>query len=340
MAVEVRRGTQAEDLTRTLIQLRKLIEELLEAGTADMLGAGAAMNGAARSMVLKDGWTSPYRRSGDSTAWVSPPLWAALRRRTEVLAHLVLEMYVRGLTTRDIEDALREWGGESVLSHASVSRLSERLREEYEAFCVPDGSGFAVVYLFADAICESLRQQAGLQQAILVTCATLRDGSKMLLHMSLGNKESERDWLEHFRSLVRRGLPTPLTVTTDGAPGLIKAVDAMWPEAERIRCWVHKMQNILDKVPGAVRPGLKAHRVAIRDAADHAQRQRLAEEVMAKYERSYPSAMEGLREDLAAGLAHLKLPPVRRRSSGTTNLVERSFEEKRRRLPRFRTGNA
>ncbi|MBT9258216.1 MAG: transposase [Clostridiales bacterium] len=169
-----------------------------------------------------------------------------------------LEMYVRRLSTREI--ALREWGGESLLSHASVSRLSER-----------DLSGFAVVYLFADAIYESLRQQAGRQQAIFLTWAMLRDGGKVLLHMSLGDKESERDWLEHFRRLVRRGLPTPLTVTTDGAPGLIKAVEVMWPEAERVRCWMHKMQNILDKVPEAVRPEPKAYRVAIRNAADHAQ---------------------------------------------------------------------
>ena len=247
-----------------------------------------------------------------------------------------------GLSTRDIEDALQELGGEGVwlLSHASVSRLSEQLWEEYEAFSERDLSGFDVVYLFADGVYESVRQQAGLQQAILVTWAILRDGCKVLLHMSLGSKESERDWLEHFRSLVRRGLRPPLTVTTDGAPGLIKAVETMWPEAERIRCWVHKMRNILDKVPEEVRPELKAHLVAIRDAADYKQGERLAEEVMEKYSKTYPSAMQCLRDDLAASLAHLKLPVLRRRSIRTTNLVERSFEEERRRakvLPRFRT---
>jgi len=97
----------------------------------------------------------------------------------------------------------------------------------------------------------------------------------------------------------------------------------MWPEAERIRCWVHKMRNILDKVPEEVRPELKAHLVAIRDAADYKQGERLAEEVMEKYGKTYPSAMQCLRDDLAASLAHLKLPVLHRRSIRTTNLVLR-----------------
>lgn len=357
MAAEARQGTQAEDLTSTLIQLgaRKLIEELLEAETADMLGGrgryerrqpgqqGSRNGYKARKVDCAEGRLAidvPQIRGVDGTC--QPSLWAALQRRTEVLEQLVVEMYVRGLLTRDVEDALQELGddGRSLLSHASVSRLSESLWEEYEAFSERDLSNFEVVYLFADGVYESLRQQAGLKQAILVTWAILRDGSKVLLHMSLGNQESERDWLEHFRSLVRRGLVTPLTVTTDGGPGLIKAVAAMWPEAERIRCWFHKMQNILDKVPDELRPELKAHLKSIRDAADHAQGQRLAEELIANYERSYPSAMACLRDGLAASLAHLKLPTLHRQSIRTTNLVERSFEEERRRakvLPRFRT---
>src|SRR5690606_29024769 len=143
-----------------------------------------------------------------------PALWAALQRRTDVLERLVVEMSVRGLSTRDIEDALQELGGEGVclLSHASVSRLSEQLWEEYEAFSERDVLGFDVVYRLTDAVHCSVRQQAGLQQAILVTWAILREGCKVLLHMSLGGKGSDRDWLEHFRGLVRRGLHPPLTV--------------------------------------------------------------------------------------------------------------------------------
>ncbi len=197
-----------------------------------------------------------------------------------------------------------------------------------------------MVYLFADAIYESLRQQAGLKEGILVTWAILLDGSKVLIHMSLGNKESYEDWLEHFRDLVRRGLRTPLTVTTDGAPGLIKAACAIWPEAQRIRCWVHKMRNVLDKVPEEVRPLLKPYLEAVRDAPDIETGRRLAEEVVARFGEAYPSAMRSFQEDLDASLAHLELPAVHRKHIRTTNLIERSFEEERRRakvIPRFRT---
>lgn len=349
MAAEARQGSQAQDLTGALFQLgaRKLIEELLEAETADLLGGrGRYERRQSGQEGLRNGYKSRKVDCAEGRLQIDVPQIRGLRGMCqpslEVLERLVVEMCVRGLSTRDIEDGLQQLGGEErcLLSHASVSRLSERLWEEYEAFCERHLSGFAVVYLFGDAVYESLRRQAGLQQAILVTWAILQDGSKVLLHMSLGNKESERDWLEHFRSLVRRGLPTPLSVTTDGAPGLIKAVAAMWPEAERMRCWMHKMQNILDKVPETLRTELKAHLAAIRDAADYAQGERLAKEVIAEYERSYPSAMQCLREDLAASLAHLKLPVLHRQSIRTTNLVERSFEEERRRakvLPRLRT---
>jgi len=158
--------------------------------------------------------------------------------------------------------------------------------------------------------------------------------------MGLGNKESYEDWLEHFRDVTRRGLKIPLTVTTDGAPGLIKAMEAMWPEAERIRCWVHKMRNVLDKVPEEARAVLKPYLEAVRDAPDYETGKAMARVVIERFGDEYPSAMRSFEDDLDASLAHLKLPHVHRRSVRTTNLVERSFEEERRRakvLPRFRT---
>ena len=155
-----------------------------------------------------------------------------------------------------------------LLSRSSVSRITETLWEEYKAFTERDLSKFDVVYLFADAVYESLRKQSGTKEGILVTWAILSDGSKVLIHMTTGNKESYDAWLEHFRSLVKRGLKIPLTITSDGAPGLIKAIEAMWPEAERIRCWFHKMKNLLEKAPEDAKAIIKPYLVAIKDAAD------------------------------------------------------------------------
>jgi putative transposase len=282
------------------------------------------------------GTDEPYRSA----------VWKVLGKKTPALQKLACEMYARGLSTRDIEELLGEIGDEAdengesstLLSRSAVSRVTEALWEEYQAFTKRDLSAFDVIYLFCDAVYESLRQQAGCRQAILVTWAICSDGSKVLLHMSLGNKESAESWLEHFRSLVSRNLPTPITVTTDGAPGLIKATEAMWPESERIRCWFHKMKNILEKVPDDQHELIKRLLQDVRDAPDHATGVKRVEELIENHQRELPSAIACLKEDLEATLAHLKLPSLHQKMVRTTNLCERSFVEERRRtkvIPRF-----
>lgn len=356
IAEELGQETEVEDLTSELVRLgaRRLVEELLEAEVSERLGRGRYERRSEGERGYRNGFKRRRLDTAEGRIGVQVPqvrdteepfrleLWEAMKRRTEVLERLVVEMYARGLSTRDVEDALADLTEEegSLLGRSSVSRVTEVLWEEYEAFSERDLSKLDVVYLFADAVYESLRQQAGCAEGILVTWAILADGSRVLVHMELGSKESYEDWLEHFRGLVRRGLPTPLTVTTDGAPGLIQAVEAIWPEADRIRCWVHKMGNVLDKVPEEVRAVLKAHLQAVRDAPDRELGEQLAEEVIRRFEPEYPSAMKSFRDDLEASLNHLHLPPVHRRSVRTTNTVERSFLEERRRakvIPKFRT---
>lgn len=282
-----------------------------------------------------DGREQPYRSA----------IWQALGKRSVCLEKLVAEMYARGCSTRDIEDLLKEIsddGQTALLSKSSVSRVTEVLWEQFEAFAKRDLSGSDVVYLFADAVHESLKQQQGgcCTQAVLVSWGILRDGSKVLLHMSLGNRESQDSWLDHFRSVVSRGLPTPLTVTSDGAPGLVKAVEAMWPESERVRCWFHKMKNILDKVPDDQRETVKRLLYDVRDAPDHETGRARAAAFVEGYRGKLPSAVASFENDLAASLNHLKLPTLHHKSIRTTNLVERGFEEERRRskvIPKFRT---
>jgi len=278
----------------------------------------------------------------DADGW-SSRLWQTLRHRTEVLDKLAVEMYARGLSTRDIEDLLGkidDGDGRPVLSRSSVSRITEVLWEEFEQFAQRDLSGLNVVYLFCDAVYESLRQQAGCKQAVLVTWAILLDGSKVLVHLSLGNKESHASWTEHFRSLIQRGMPEPLTVTSDGAPGAIAAIESTWPAAERIRCWVHKMKNVLEKVPEDQHGEIKALLMDVRDAPNHERgRQRACELIAELKRRDLPSAAACLEDDMEASLGHLKLPSRHRKAVRTTNLCERSFVEQRRRakvLPRFR----
>lgn len=137
-------------------------------------------------------------------------------------------MYARGLSTRDLEDTLQELtGGDTLLSKSSVSQVTEILWEDYQRFKKRELSLYEVEYLFLDAIYESVRKQYNIKEAILFAWGILRDGSKVLLSLSLGSKESYQDWLEFLRDMVRRGLKTPLAITSDGAPGCIKAIEAI-----------------------------------------------------------------------------------------------------------------
>ena len=262
----------------------------------------------------------------------------ALKGRTGALERMASEMYARGLSTRDIEDVFESATGERLLSRSVVSEVTESLNEEFAAFQEHDLADYDLECLFLDAIYEALRLRAGIKEAVLCAWGVLRDGRKVLLHMTLGNKESFEAWLEMIRNMVNRHLRLPLTVTADGAPGLNQAIDQLYPKSLRIRCWVHKLRNIRAKLPREVVPEVEAEIYTIRDAATVEQGRARLEEVIAKYGCLYPSAMACLADDAEASLNHLRLPARLRQLVRSTNLLERTFEEGRRRtkvIPRF-----
>lgn len=244
-------------------------------------------------------------------------LMTFLRGHTDVLEKLAVEMYARGLSTRDIEDALRDATGHSLLSRDAVSTLSDTLWEDYQAFCQRDLSRFEVEYLFIDAIYEGLRQW-GCSQGILCAWGIDREGRKVLLHLALGNRESYANCLEFLRDMVQRGLRTPVLVTTDGAPGLIRAVTEVWGESLRQRCLAHKMRNILDKVPRAAREGIKRRIQDVFYAPALETARARAAEVLDDYQAQYPTAMHSFNDDLEACLAYLRCPLAHHKSIRTT----------------------
>jgi len=267
-------------------------------------------------------------------------LLSFLRGHTDVLDRLVAEMCARGLSMRDIEDTVRDVTGASLGSASGVSAVTVRLGEESQAFTRRDLSGFAGESLVVDAIYESLRPQGGGAEGLLGAWAILADGRKVLLHVTVGNKESDRYWLGMLRDLVHRGLRPPVSLTSDGASGLLRAIKETWPTSLRIRCWVPTRRKVLvlDTVPDAARAEVQAQLVAIRDAPTYEAGRQTALAVLARCERLSPTAMAALRDDLEASLAHLRLPGAHRKSVRTTNVIERSVLEERRRatsIPRF-----
>jgi putative transposase len=265
-------------------------------------------------------------------------LMTFLLGHSDVLERLAVEMYARGLSTRDIEDALEEATGDRLLSRTAVSQITEVLWDEYEAFAQRDLSGFEVEYLFLDAVYESLRQQGGGKEGILSAWAICADGRKVMLHLALGNKESYPNWLEFLRDMVRRGLQTPVLVTTDGAPGLIRAVEEVFPNSLRQRCLAHKTRNVTDKVPDSVRAEVKNAVRAAYYAPNHEVANMIAADVLETYQSTYPAAMRSFQDDWEASIAYLRCPAIHHKRIRTTNLLEHSFLEERRRtrtIPRF-----
>ncbi|MGH7615475.1 MAG: IS256 family transposase, partial [Gemmatimonadales bacterium] len=186
---------------------------------------------------------------------------------------------------------------------------------------------------------EPLRTHGVQREAVLVAWAITLEGKKILLSLALGNRESHEAWRDFLRDLVARGLSAPLTITTDGAPGLLGAV-AVWPQSLRLRCWVHKLRNVGAKIPAERWLEVKGALVALRDAGTPAAGAQAAQAFLERYGKEFPAAAKCLSEDLDALLAQLQVPWRLRKFVRTTNLVERSFVEERRRsktLPRFFT---
>jgi putative transposase len=265
-----------------------------------------------------------------------------LRGNSDVLNRLAVEMYVRGLSVRDIEAAFRDATGTTMLSRSAVSALTETLWEDYEAFSQRDLSSFKVEYLFIDAVYEGLRAWGG-HQGVLCAWGICSDGRKVLIHLALGSRESYQICLEFIRDMVSRGLGAPIMVTTDGAPGLIRAVNEVWGKSLRQRCLAHKTRNILDKVPKTAREEIKRRVRDVFYAPSLEMAQERAAELLAGYQQAYPSAMRSFSDDLEACLVYLRCPLAHHKAIRTTNLIERAFLESRRRtkvIPHFFTEQA
>src|SRR5579862_7435583 len=263
---------EGENIVSALVDTvtRLVLQQLLEAEQADYLGGRGRYERRARTGGLRNGYEPGRIRSAEGAISVRVPqvrggegtyrssLMSFLEGNSEVLDRLVTEMYARGLSTRNVEDAFRDATGELLISKSAVSEITDQLWEDYQAFVKRDLSEISVEYLFCDAIFESLRRQ-GAKEALLVAWSIDSEGRKHLLHLAVGNKESEASWTAFFRNLVERGMRLPTTVTTDGAPGMIKAVEAVFSSSVRIRCWFHRLSNIRAKIPDEAAPEVMAH---------------------------------------------------------------------------------
>jgi putative transposase len=250
---------------------------------------------------------------------------------TEPLKALVVGAFVRGLSMRDVE-SLCEEAGLGEVSKSSASRICTELRERYRAFRQRDLSKVELVALFLDAIYLPIRP-SGAKEGVLLAWGIDARGQRVLIDVCLGMRESEEDWLALGRGLVQRGLSAPLMAVCDGAPGLNKAIEALWPAADRQRCTVHRVRNLLAKIPAEHQQRVRARYWAALDEATGKEdgERRLRELVGELSDQGFESAAACLADDLEALCVHLRYPLKHRRRWRSTNLLERSLGEVRRR---------
>lgn len=336
--------SESADGRSELVRLaaRLIIEEALEGEARDVVGRDYYARGAVPGAGYRNGYRPGRVKSAEGAIEYSAPQIAdraepfrsrireIVSGRTEALEAMAIEMYARGLSTRDIEALFADETGKSLLSRTAVSEITERLWAEYEAFASRDLSEFDVVYLFVDGIAERLHLGQP-REAVLAAWGILADGKKALLHLAPGTKEDTASCREFFQDLRRRGLPDPLLVASDGAPGLIRAIEECLPRAVRQRCLAHKMRNLQSKVPEDVWPEFQARARACYQAASPALARLLRDDIATTYGRDLPSAVACLDDDFEACIAHLRFPLGHRRAIRTTNLLERLFGEERRR---------
>lgn len=255
----------------------------------------------------------------------------AYRRRSETLEALIPQLYVKGLSVRDVSDAMTAVFEDAGVSAATASRIGQTIQEDFRVWQQRSLSGYDLLYLFVDGMYVKLHPDREEKQPVLVAYGILWDGRKVLLHVGLGDRESYEACLGFLREMTERDLRTPLLYCSDDCPGLRKAWKAIWPRSLPQKCQAHKLRNILAKLPRGVQKEIKKQLHAVFYAKDYETGLTKGRALIEVYRDRYPQAMACLAKSLEECLTCLKLPESHRRRVRTTNGLERLIKEARRR---------
>jgi putative transposase len=265
-------------------------------------------------------------------------LFGAGVTRTNALESLVISGWVRGLSDRDVEAALAEvLGPEAALSRSTVSRICQRIKDEFQGWRTRDLSGLRLDYLFLDASHFKMHPGAP-AEPVLAAWGIDTDGKPVFVGLAPASSESTDAWDDFLADLVGRGLGPPLLGISDGAAGLISAFEQHFRTSLRQRCLVHRARNTLAKVSAHDQAEVKADFWAVFDVGQAepgeqavAVAQRQAAAFAAKWQARYPTAVACVTDDLASLTVHLRFPAEHWGRIRHSNLIERTFGESRRR---------
>jgi transposase-like protein len=264
------------------------------------------------------------RRSGHRfTSKILPPYM----RRSPRLNDALPVLYLRGLSTGDFEEAIPALLGADAagFSASTITRLTRVWQEEHEGWCKRPLTGKEYVYVWADGVYFGVRLGEDKQLACLVLVGVLPDGTKEVIALEDGYRESTDSWLSLLRDLKRRGMPAPRLAIGDGALGFWAALRQVYPGTKEQRCWVHKIANILDKLPKRVQPRAKDMLHEIMYAPDRQSALEDIERFSQEFEAKYPKAVECLLKDQDELLTFFDFPAEHWIHLRTTNPIESTF---------------
>ena len=263
--------------------------------------------------------------------------------KSNALESLVIAGFVRGLSTRDVENTLADaLGAEAALSKSTVSRVCQAIGEEFEAWSSRRLDELELDYLFLDASMFKMHPGAR-AEPVLAAWGITTEGAPVFVALAAGGSESTDAWGDFLDELRARGLRPPLLVISDGAAGLINAAETALPRSLRQRCLIHRCRNLVAKVPAEAQTEIRDAYWAIFDtddliAAGMAPGPQLVAAIQQRidafadtYGRAYPAAVKCLLTDRGQLTSYLRFPVEHHRRIRQYNFIERTFGENRRR---------
>jgi putative transposase len=250
------------------------------------------------------------------------PPWC---RKSPKVAEVLSLLYLHGLSTGDFVAALEGFFGSGAgLSAPVITRLVAAWQADYQAFCQRDLSDRDYVYCWADGVHFRVRlEQARL--CCLVIVGVRADGTKELVAVCDGERESTDSWAELLRDCRRRGMRAPVVMVGDGALGLWRALEEVFPATRQQRDWVHKTANVLACLPKAVQGGARKALAEIRDAPDRDHARRAIEALVRDYGVKWPKAVAKVTDDADELLCFFDFPAEHWQHLKTSNPIESTF---------------
>jgi transposase-like protein len=252
---------------------------------------------------------------------IVPPWCRKSPKVTEVLPLL----YLHGMSSGDFVPALEEFFGSAAgLSASVITRLTKQWQDEQRAFSQRSLAEVDYVYVWADGIHFNVRlEEARLCALVIVGVRT--DGTKELVAITDGHRESTESWADLLRDLKRRGMKAPTVAVGDGALGFWAALRKVWPETTEARCWVHKVANVLNALPKSVQPTARRMLADIRDAEDREHALVAIDAFAAEFAAKWPKAVAKVVDDAEPLLAFFEFPAEHWIHLKTTNPIESTF---------------